>query len=607
MKNRRKLLWHLFPTYLLITFISLGAATWFATRTQSRFLYEQFAKDLEARAHILEGQFKAFLAAGTYDRIDSLSKEIGERASTRVTVILPSGRVIGDTHEDPARMDNHANRPEVFQAVRGAVGVSVRYSRTLGQDMMYVGVPIQEGNDVVGVLRTSIPFVSVDRTIGRITTKIVVGGLLIAILAAVISLWVSRRLAHPLEEMKEGAELFAAGELNHRLHLPDSEEMAGLANALNKMATQLDERLKALKRQRNRLEVVLSSMVEGVIAVDMDERVIRLNEAAARMLRCELVEAGKRSIQEVSRNTQLQSFVGETLVTDTLVEKDLSLYADGDLIVRAHGTGLMDEAGERMGALIVLNDITHLRRLENVRRDFVANVSHEIKTPLTAIKGFVETIRDDKDQKPEDRVRFLEIITRHVERLEALVEDLLELSRIEEQESADVMGMEDHFLFQILEGARGIVLEKLSEAQGRILVSCDRALKIPMAPLLLEQAFVNLIENAVKYSSPGLEVNIEVEASDYEVAVKVRDQGAGIPREHLPRVFERFYRVDKSRSRKLGGTGLGLAIVKHVVQIHGGRVEVESSPGKGSTFTVFLPLSSEKAKKGPKGAQETAP
>jgi two-component system phosphate regulon sensor histidine kinase PhoR len=360
---------------------------------------------------------------------------------------------------------------------------------------------------------------------------------------------------------------------------------------MNDMASQLDERLMAVQRQRNRLEVVLSSMVEGVITVDKDERVIRLNEAASRMLRCNLVDAGRKSIQEISRNTELQGFVAETLASENLVERDLSLYAEGDLIVRAHGTGLVDEKGTRMGALIVLYDITRLRRLENVRRDFVANVSHEIKTPLTAIKGFVETIRDDKDQDSQDRLRFLGIIARHVERLEALVEDLLELSRIEEQEPADVMGMENRQLLGVLEGASNIVLEKQDESRGRIKISCDEDLVIPMAPLLLEQAFVNLIENAVKYSKSDTDVQIETTASDAEVVVKVRDKGPGIQAEHLSRIFERFYRVDKSRSRKLGGTGLGLAIVKHVVQIHGGRIEVDSAPGKGSTFSIILPRS----------------
>lgn len=593
MHARRRLLWQLFCTYLLVTVISLAAATWFATRTHSRSFQEQYAADLEARARILEGSITSHLLNPDYERIDRLSKEIGERAATRVTVILPTGRVIGDTHEDPSRMDNHADRREVSQAMRGRVGVAIRYSRTLEKDMMYVGLPLVEDGRLIGVLRTSIPFTSIDRTIGRITTKIALGGLAIALLAAVLSLWISRRITRPLEAMIEGAERFARGELDHRLPVPKSEEMAGLAGALNRMAIQLDERLRAIQRERNQLQVVLSSMVEGVIALDRDERVIRLNQAAARMLRLNRDDAKDRSIQEVSRNTELQEFVAETLASEHLVERDLSLYTGDDLVVRAHGTGLQDETGKRMGALIVLNDITRLRRLENVRRDFVANVSHEIKTPLTAIRGFVETLQDDSGSDPENRRRFLEIIARHTGRLEALVEDLLNLSRIEEEKPAEGIGLENRSLLKILQGAEGIVGDKVEGSSDRTRISCDPRIRVSVTPLLMEQAFVNLLENAVKYSPADTRVLVEVEEQGPEIAVRVKDRGPGIPADHLPRIFERFYRVDKSRSRLLGGTGLGLAIVKHVVQAHGGRVEVESAPGKGSTFTVYLPEARE--------------
>jgi two-component system, OmpR family, phosphate regulon sensor histidine kinase PhoR len=594
--GKPRLVWQLFLTYLLIIVLSLGAATWFAARTFDRFLHEQYAADLEARARILESQFASLLLQGAYERIDRLAKEIGKKAATRVTVILPSGRVVGDTHEDPEVMDSHADRVEVSRAVRNGLGVSNRYSRTLRKEMMYVGLALEHESGLIGVLRTAVPFTPIDRTIGRITSRVVLGGILIALLAAGLSLWISRRHARPLEAMKEGAERFAAGDLAFRLSVPDSAEMSALARALNQMATELDERLRDIRRQRNRLEAVLSSMVEGVIAVDTEDRVIRMNRAAARMLQCNPAEAHKRSIQEVSRNTELQRFVAETLESDVLVERDLGLYVEKDRIVRAHGTGLWDEQGARMGALIVLNDITRLRRLENIRRDFVANVSHEIKTPITAIRGFVETLREmPPEQDAENTRRFLEIIARHVERLEALVEDLLNLSRIEEEEEAGGLGLQPGHLADVLHGAAGMVREKVGIREDPFRMSCPPDLQVPMNPVLLEQAFVNLLENAVKYSPPGSEVNVTAAGARGEVVVRIEDRGRGIPAKHLERVFERFYRVDRSRSRKLGGTGLGLAIVKHVVQVHGGRVEVESTPGKGSIFTVRLGLAGEGA------------
>jgi two-component system phosphate regulon sensor histidine kinase PhoR len=502
--RKPRLLWQLFPSFLLIIVLSLGAASWFAVRTFDRFLHEQYAKDLEARARILESQFTALLLEGAYERIDRLAKEIGEKSATRVTVILPSGRVIGDTHEDPAVMDNHADRKEVFRAIRNGLGVSNRYSRTLQQEMMYVGLTLEHETGQLGVLRTAVPFTPIDRTIGRLTSRVVLGGLLIALLAAVLSLWISRRHSRPLEAMKEGAEHFASGDLEFRLPVPESAEMSALARALNQMATELDERLRDIRRQRNQLEAVLSSMVEGVIAVDTDDRVIRMNQAAARMLRCNPIEARKRSIQEVSRNTELQRFVAETLESDVLVERDLSIYVEKDRIVRAHGTALWDERGARIGALIVLNDITRLRRLENIRRDFVANVSHEIKTPITAIRGFVETLREtDPAENPANTQRFLEIIARHVERLEALLEDLLNLSRIEEEEEARGIGLRPGHLADVLHGAAGMVKEKTGGGEDPFRISCPPDLVVPMNPVLLEQAFVNLLENAVKYSPAG--------------------------------------------------------------------------------------------------------
>jgi len=588
--GKTRLLWQLFFSFILIITVSLGAATWLSTRIFKKHLYEHYSADLEARARILEVKFASMLRDGAYDPIDDLAKETGEKASTRITVILPSGRVVGDTHENPLNMDSHLDRMEVARAMRGEVSVATRYSRTLGLEMMYVGIPLSDEAGFLGVLRTAVPFVPIDRTVKRITSRIFFQGLLVALLAAVLSLWISRRQSLPLEIIKDGARRFASGELDFRVSVPESADMGALAGSLNQMATDLAERLQAIRRQRNQLEAVLSSMVEGVIAIDMDERVIRMNQAAARMLRCNPSEARNRTIQEISRNTQLQRFVAEALKSDSLVERDLNLYVEGDRIVSAHGTGLRDEIGGRVGSLIVLNDITRLRRLENIRRDFVANVSHEIKTPITAIKGFVETLQETRsDQDPENTHRFLQIIGRHVDRLEALVEDLLNLSRIEEQEQAKGIGLEPGLVSEIIEGAAELMKERVGDSPANFEISCEEGLTAPMNPILLEQAVVNLLENAVKYSPSGSKVRVIAERSGGEILIRIEDKGPGIPPSHLDRIFERFYRVDKSRSRKLGGTGLGLAIVKHIIMVHNGRVEVESRPGEGSVFTVRLP------------------
>jgi len=277
------------------------------------------------------------------------------------------------------------------------------------------------------------------------------------------------------------------------------------------------------------------------------------------------------------------------LSSEEPVEKGLVLYGEAERIVRAHGTPLRDAEGKREGVLIVLNDVTHLAKLENIRKDFVANVSHEIKTPITAIKGFVETLQEGQSQDPEDVRRFLGIVHRHVDRLEAIVEDLLTLSRIEKEAETEEITLEEHSVRVVLVKAVQACENKAQVKKIHLQLECSEDLKGRINPPLLEQAVVNLIDNAINYSEEGKSVTIRAQEKEQEILIQVEDHGSGIERKHLERIFERFYRVDKSRSRKLGGTGLGLSIVKHILEAHGGRVSVESQPGRGSTFTLHLP------------------
>jgi two-component system phosphate regulon sensor histidine kinase PhoR len=589
MSKKRRLLWQLYPSYLLITVISLLAATWYASKSFKAFYLEQAASDLQARALLLQSQILEYLDPLDPGGIDRFCKKIGTEAATRVTVILPSGEVAGDSEENPSTMDNHADRTEVRQALAGHLGSSARYSRTLDKDMMYVGVPLKRDGRIMGVIRTSIPLTSVDKAVRSIDVQIAFGGLLIAILAAVLSLIISRRISRPLEEMKQGAERFSRGDLDHRLPLPDSEEMGGLAEALNEMAGQLGDRMKTVLRQRNELEAVVSSMVEGVIAVDVEERVISMNQGAAQMLACNPWEAVGKSIQEVVRNTDLQQFVRDTLTSDTLIEREMVHFSQEERHLNGHGTPLKDEEGNRIGALIVLNDVTRIKRLEAIRRDFVANVSHEIKTPITAIMGFVETLRQNSMKGSDEADRFLGIIEKHANRLKTIIEDLLSLSRIEQEGERGEILLQRGALKELLHTAIQVCQPKAEEKQITVALQCDKDVTASMNSRLLEQAFVNLLDNAIKYSEQGSEVMISAQALDGDVAIRFQDHGIGIEKDHIPRLFERFYRVDRARSRKLGGTGLGLAIVKHIVQAHGGRIQVESTLGKGSIFCIYLP------------------
>jgi two-component system phosphate regulon sensor histidine kinase PhoR len=590
MPKKKRLLWQLYPTYLLITLISLMAVTWYASRSLRHFFLRHIASDLEARGYLVEKQILKHLDPLDEKGVDLLCKEIGKRASTRITVILPSGLVVGDSDEEPARMDNHADRPEFIGAIAGPRGTSTRYSRTLKKNMMYVGIPTKKNRQTLAVVRTSIPVDSIDVAIRNTQVKVALGGLIIGLLAAVLSLIVSRRISRPIEDIKKGAECFASGDFECRLPVSNSEEIAGLSEAMKRMALQLHERINTIIRQRNEIEAVLSSMVEGVIAVDMEERVISMNHAAVHMFGCDPSKAQGRSVQEVIRNTVLQQFVTRALSSKEPVEKDIILSSDGDRFLSGHGTLLYDAQGKQIGALIVLNDVTRIQKLEKIRRDFVANVSHEIKTPITAIKGFVETLRDGAVKNLEDAERFLSIIEKHVDRLEAIIEDLLTLSRIEREAEREEVVLAEGRVKDVLETAIRICEVSAVTKKIGIELSCGEDIIARFDRRLLEQAFVNLLDNAIKYSDEGSLIQVEAAQTDRESIIRVRDQGCGIEKRHLPRLFERFYRVDKARSRQLGGTGLGLAIVKHIVQAHGGYVTVESIPGKGSIFAIHLPI-----------------
>jgi two-component system phosphate regulon sensor histidine kinase PhoR len=588
--RRRRLVAQLFPSYLIIVLLALLAVTWYVSRAWRHSFLEQTAADLKIRANLAKPQFQAPLNPLDGVAVDRLCKKLGQLSATRLTVILPSGRVVGDSNKNPARMDNHGDRPEIRQAFQGQIGISTRLSYTEETTMMYVAAPIMEQGRVTAVVRTSLPVAFIDRALNRMYFKIALGGMGAALLAALLSLVMARRLSRPLEEMKQGAERFAQGDLRVKVPVPASDELASLAEALNYMAEQLDERIRTIIRQRQEQEAVLASMVEGVMAVDRRERLITLNQAGARLLGVDPETARERPIPEVVRHPDLQNFVTRALASSRQVDGEIILRDDGrDRLLQVRGTTLRDLQGQAFGALIVLNDVTRLRRLEQARRDFVANVSHELKTPITSIKGFVETLLDGAMQEPDNALSFLKIIAKHADRLNEIIDDLLSLSRIEQDSEQGKIALAPGRLKEVLQDAIQVCRERAAAKDMEIEITCpdDLAAQIN-APLLL-QAVVNLIDNAVKYSPAARPIQVEARQELGEVLVLVRDQGPGIAPEHIPRLFERFYRVDPGRSRKVGGTGLGLAIVKHIAQSHGGYVTLQSAPGKGSTFFIHLP------------------
>jgi two-component system phosphate regulon sensor histidine kinase PhoR len=508
----------------------------------------------------------------------------------RVTLIRADGLVLADSAQRDLAgvlaMENHRERPEVRQALQGGGGTSVRRSATTHIAYAYAARTIGMPRHGVVIVRLAAPIRSLallERQLGR--------GALLALLAALlaaglVSWWVRRQLFRPLRALVTGADRFTGGDLAHRVNLPEEAELAAVGAALNRLAEHAEAQVSAAGRERDQLASILASMAEGVLVTDADGRALLANPAFTRLFATRVGVEGKLPI-EVAREPALQQLVAATLQSRTPGAADLVLERGERRHVALLAAPLGRGEGSARGVVLVARDVTPFVRLTEVRRDFVANVSHELKTPLAAIRGMAETLRDGALGDAETAHRFVGRILEQCARLQALLEDLLTLSRLEsplgatEPEPVDLAGLA-RLASEVIGPAaaeRGVVVE----------VSTAEPVTIPGDADALERLLLNLLDNAVKYNGAGGTVWLAIRRDGDQVVVEVRDTGIGIPAEHLPRIFERFYRVDRARSREGGGTGLGLAIVKHVAQLHGGRVEVESEPGKGSTFRVLLP------------------
>ncbi|MCP5462178.1 MAG: PAS domain-containing protein [bacterium] len=587
---KKRLLWQLFPLYLIIVVVSMVVMLGYYSGSLREMYLGTVAQGLEARANLLIPEVTAFLDSP--ERIAELSKilkEMGIKSRTRITVILPNGEVAADSDQDPAKMENHAARPEVITALSGNTGIITRYSNTLDVRMMYGAVPLLVEGKTRAVIRTAVPISSFDAILDAFFNRMVIGACMIALAVSLISWWLLRRFLLPLEDIRNGVQRFANGDLTSRIYVHGSKEIVYLARLMNKMAMQLNERIDTVVRQRNELDAVFSSMTDGVIAVDSSERIISINRAAVRLLELEPDAVRGKLIHEAIRNADLQNFVRRVFNSAAGIDYEFRIYKNRqEQFFKIYGAILKDSQGQFIGAVVIITDITQSRKLEIVRRDFVANVSHELRTPIAAIKGASELLISGDIDNDKDKAEFLSIIDVQTERLSLIIDDLLALSRIEQEENKEEKDLSVMPIKDVIASAIHDCEVFATEKKILIKFTCDDNLTAKIQPRLLEQAVVNLIENAIKYSDAGSHVAVAASEQGKEVIVSVKDNGCGIPHEHLSRIFERFYRVDKSRSRKNGGTGLGLAIVKHIAHLHGGRVDVESKPNSGSTFYVTL-------------------
>jgi len=516
--------------------------------------------------------------------LDVEADRLGQHSSSRVTLIAEDGTVVGDSTQTPEQLrtlENHATRPEVVAARDTGLGESTRYSTTINTDMIYVAVRAQ--HPIVRYVRVALPLTDVDAQLASIRRLALVALATAVPIALVIAWALSTPIAQRVQAIAGVASRYSAGDLSRHSYDYGSDELGTVAQVLDQSVQELGRRVEELARDRARTEAILTGMVEGVLVVDRDGRLQLVNRAARQMLHVDESAIGRRYL-EVLRHPDIAAQLAAALRGEQVEARELTLARDPNRTFAARAAPVAPGGGG--GAVLVLHDVTDLRRADQIRRDFVANVSHELRTPLTAVRGYVEALRDDPADTENAR-RFLDIIWRQTTRMERMVTDLLRLARLDaRQEQLEHAWCDVRQMFDGVIADLAPVIESKHE-QVTIDVA-DSASHASADPAKLHDIVRNLVENAVNYSPDGAEIRLEGARQDGRYTITVLDSGPGIPPDDLTRVFERFYRVDKSRSRP-GGTGLGLAIVKHLVDLHGGTVMAANRPQGGAAFTVTLP------------------
>ena len=587
-----RFLWKLYAGYSALILLSTAVVGGLVAQRTEQDSLEEIQQSLRARAVLLKDLAAQSLETSPDPTLQERIHMLGTEIDTRLTVIRTDGEVIADSEISPAGMDNHANRPEILAVDLHGIGVATRFSNTMGMNMMYLALPVQDDNYLLGYVRTSLPLSMIDNRLSHLRTVVVLGSGLAGIVALVLGFFLAKRFVKPLTSMTAVAESMACGNYDQRLSIAGKDEIGKLAQALNRMAQSCRNQMEAINTDRNKLSAILAGMVEGVIAIDWNERVVHMNEAAGEILSVSPEESMDKPISVVTPLHEFYETLRNTLYDEIGMKRELRLKTgQRDQIIGMHTSPLYDGQEKLVGAVVVLYDVSELRGLEGILRDFMADASHELKTPITAIRGLVETLIEDREMASEDHERFLVKIQRQSIRLSAIVTDLLMLSRLESENG----GFESVPL-----DLRDIILDS-----ARILTPTDEKRSItletqaPDTPLevmgdeeALCQVINNLLDNAFKYTPNGGKVTIRLQSTWNNAVIEVQDTGIGIEPAYKNRIFERFYRVDKARSRELGGTGLGLSIVKQIVLAHGGHVSVNSIPGTGSTFRVSLPLAS---------------
>ena len=587
-------------TLTLVGFVAITvlAAGLYLSRSLDRFAVESLETRLATAGRLLHDEVRVLLLRGASTaEMDAFVRRAARPTESRVTVMAPDGVVLADSEVAPAelgRLENHAARLEMRAALEGRTGRDLRTSVSIHAPLLYVALPVRDGARVIGAVRLALPLSAVTASYARVHRVLLAGGLVALAVAFGIGVFVAGRVTRPVVEMQAIARQMVEGQFAVRAPVGSSDELGALGRALNVMVARLREQIETLQGERAKATAILDGMVEGVIAVDGHETILLMNERARAMFGVGPGRGEGKPFLEVIRNADLHEIFRAGRDAGDVTRRELRLTTPVERILRMTAVPLR-LAGEPAGVVMVVDDVTELRRLELVRTEFVANVSHELRTPLTAMQGYLETLLAGALDEPEHARRFLEVAFRHTERLGRLLNDLTDLSNIELGKVA--LRLAPTAIRPVVDSVLAIVAAKAREGGVELASDVPDTLSAHADHDRLAQILINLVDNAVKYTPAGGTVAVRARAVDDSrvVELAVSDTGVGIPRADLPRITERFYRVDKARSRELGGTGLGLAIVKHLVLAHGGELAIESEEARGTTVRFTLPTSGQAA------------
>jgi two-component system phosphate regulon sensor histidine kinase PhoR len=581
-----KLIWKLILPFLAVTAVLLLVQTVFLTISTRSYIIGFTQSNLIRDSLRFGDEIRNAYISNDAGLKETLAKTAGI-LNARISVVLTNGDVYADS-QGQANLPNisgELQKHRLLQSTPQTVVTSIFGS----QEKIVCSIPILEKQDLLAVILVQAPMVEVSEVLSRLGNQIFLV-LLLSILLAMLAIWlVAKYLTLEFQPLHQGLEKFASGDLSFRIRPLGTLELSQLAQGMNSTADRLKQNIDSLNAQKNMLDAVLESMTEGVMAIGENEKLIGMNGAACRMLDVNVENVRGKMMQEITRSVPLLSFIKKSLESNQAVEDEIAVMADSERLFRVQSSILDKEAGQG-GIIVVLSEVTDVRRLEGIRKDFVANVSHELRTPITSIKGFVETLISGADRDPQDRTRFLQIIQKHTIRLNRIIEDMLELSAIEEASQKNAIEFDVSDISIPIKSAISFLESKALEKGIKIEASVESGM-CRINPSLIEHAVSNYVDNAINFSQSETCVTVTGRIIGEEYVLTVKDQGQGMEKRHLPRIFERFYRAQSGRDRNSGGgTGLGLAIVKHIIGAHGGRVWADSELGAGSTFSFSIPL-----------------